>query len=192
MTSPAQPPVVPGRHETYTLSEMMPPVPKARRPRVGLWIGIGAAVVVAAAAGAFLLDSRGNETSPAAAATSAAASPTPDQAMVVECTNIERAYNAWAGPDLPSTAFDVSRLNSFAVDRLAEDGKDFLKAVEGYTDQASKALAVAVANYGVEIAMANVQATALGGIDAEQAEKTFTAITKVHADFTAFKLASCA
>lgn len=114
-----------------------------------------------------------------------------DAAAQVECVNIERAYNAWNTLRRPHTAADVAALNKFTVKRVMEDGKSFLDAVTGYPDQASKVLASAIAEYNVELAMVNVQATMNGEIGDEQARKTGTAASEVEGAYQAWKSSTC-
>jgi hypothetical protein len=165
-----------------------PPPPKRR---LGLWIGVAAAAVVAAAGAALFLDSRNDAEPVAVAATSAAPSPTVDQTTTIECTNIERAYNAWSGPFLPTAEADVSQLNEVSVGMLMDDGKDFLTAVEGYDDQPSKRLAVKIAEYNFKLSLVNFQITASGKVGDEQAGEAFTALTEIHAEYTLFKAETC-
>ncbi len=176
----------------YGLGTVMPTPPRKRR--TGLIVGV--AVAVLAAAGlttvAVLLVGSEREKPAAAAATSAAASPTVDQAIVVECTNVARAYKAWLGLDLPSTVGEVQGMNAFRIQGLMEDGDQLFSQVEGYTDQPSKALAVAVAEYNLALSTANVYVTIGDGMSAEQANDVVRTMNTVQSSYSAFRSTTCA
>ncbi|MFG3710836.1 hypothetical protein [Micromonospora sp. NPDC047730] len=132
-------------------------------------------------------------TSPTASAT-AAASPSPSSSWrrnSLQCGHVERAYTTWNGDRVPATAADVQKFDEVDLKRTMNDSKVFMDAVTGYGDQASKDLVVAVAEYNVEVGMANLQLTVDGKLDGEQAGKVAKAATGVHAAYRKFVEATC-
>jgi hypothetical protein len=124
-----------------------------------------------------------------ASPTPAATTANPNQ---LECVNIDRAFNAWDGPFLPSTAEQLLAAHKGVMDSLMDEGKDLADDVQGYTDQPSKNLSVAVAEYNFELSLANVQLTAGDEIRPEQAGKVIETIEKIRSEYRAFKAATCA
>ena len=185
----SQPPIVPGSSEPYTLASVMPAATPPKRPGwvVPVIAGLAVLALAAVAVAVFALNRPGGAV-PVADAPSTAA-PNPNQ---VECVNIERAYRAWDGLSLPRFPSGVLMLNRVSMDMRTEDGHDFLSDVEGYEDRPSKVLAFAVAKYNVALGFANVQLTAAGRIDLQQAEDVVAAIREVDDAFTAFKTSTCA
>ncbi|MEV7265591.1 hypothetical protein AB0N38_18740 [Micromonospora aurantiaca] len=168
------------------------PTPARRRPFL-LAIAAGVAVIVVAVA-AFALGRGGSGPTPrAAAATSApaASASTRSAADQVECTNIDRAHNAWAGLSLPSTAADVKALNEVTVKMAMDDGDSYLDAVRGYNDQPSKDLAAAIAGYNFELSVVNAQVVIGSGVDDEQAAAVEAAVAKVADKYQAWRAATC-
>lgn len=172
-----------------------PPTPQPVAPRhhrrvIGL---VSAAVVIAAGAGAtvtYLVAGGHGESAtrpPASAPTTSAAVSAEN---LVECVNIERAYNAW-NSGAPRTAADMAVLNEVTVGMRMDDGEDFLSAVSGYTDQASKALAVAIAEYNVELGLANLQMTLGGEVEAKQAAEVTAAAERLGDEYSRFRAATC-
>ena len=174
-----------------------PPPGEPTSSRRRTWaVATAAAVAVIAIAGvAYALGRGGSDPAPrTAAATSApSASATTGRpaAVQVECTNIDRAHNAWAGLSLPSTAADVKALNEVTVKMAMDDGKDYLNAVEGYDDQPSKGLAVAIAEYNFELSIVNVQVTMGSRADAEQAAKVEQAVAAVAEKYQTWRTETC-
>jgi hypothetical protein len=164
--------------------------PPERRGRLGLWIGLGAAVVVAAAGAALYLDSRGGGEPRAVAATTAAPSPTIDQAAVVECTNIQRAYTAWKGSAYtpPANTGAVYSATKFDVEGWMADGKALYEASRGYESKPSKAFVVAVTTYNLSMSMVNVEVTLSGEVGQEAALKVVDDAAKVHAAYSVYWL----
>lgn len=150
-----------------------------------------AAALLATAALAGCGDSKPAATASPSTSPSPTASPAGRAANEVECVNVERAYNAWVGPFLPSTAADVAKMNDADVKRAMEDGDGFANAVKGYQDQPSKKLVVAIAGYNFELSLANVQLTIGGSLDAEQADKVAGAVTTTHSSYQEFVKATC-
>ncbi|KAB1111979.1 hypothetical protein [Micromonospora aurantiaca (nom. illeg.)] len=169
------------------------PTPARRRPFL-LAVAAGVAVIVIAVV-AFALGRGGSDPTPrAAVATSAAAVATPSTrsaADQVECTNIDRAHNAWAGLGLPSTAADVKALNEVTVKMAMDDGDSYLDAVKGYNDQPSKDLAAAIAGYNFELSVVNAQVVIGSGVDDEQAAAVEAAVAKVADKYQAWRSARC-
>lgn len=133
-------------------------------------------------------------TAAAKARPSASPSPSPSKSRdvnQVECVNLDRAYNAWEGPNAPRAAADVAGWNLGAVEYAMEDGKTFLNAVTGYNDQPSKVLASAVAEYNFELSLANFQVTTGDAVDADQTEKVATAAGKVRDAYKAIGSSTC-
>lgn len=169
-------------------------VPASTRRPLLLAIAAGVAVIVVAVV-AFALGRSGSDpASRAAAATStpaAAAPSTRPAADQVECTNIDRAHNAWAGLSLPSTAADVKALNEVTVKMAMDDGDSYLDAVKGYNDQPSKELAAAIAGYNFELSVVNAQVVIGSGVDDEQATAVEAAVAKVADKYQAWRTATC-
>lgn len=167
----------------------------ARGRRRWAWIVAAAVAVLAVAASAYAIGRSGSDPTPkAAAATSTPAAPaTTGQpaATQVECANIDRAHNAWAGFSLPSTAADVAALNEGTVKMAMDDGRDYLNAVEGYQDQASKSLASAIAAYDFELSLVNVQVTMGSPVDKDQAMKVERAVATVTDKYQTWRAATC-
>ncbi|MEW2382306.1 hypothetical protein AB0873_09470 [Micromonospora sp. NPDC047707] len=171
------------------------PTPAPSRNR-RLLIAAGAAVaVLIIAAAAYLLGrgTSGTEQTATASATSPTAAATTGRpaAIEVECTNIDRAHNAWEGPSLATTAAEFADFNELDAKMAMDDGKTYLDAVSGYTDQPSKELATAIAQYNYELSLVNVQVVIGDGVSAEQASKTADAVTKVVQSYNAWKAATC-
>lgn len=168
-----------------------------RKPRTGTIVlaGIAVAVVVVAlvAAGAIyvLLQAKSSTDQPTASAASATAMSVERQ---MECTGIKRGYDTWSDnpmnigrlPDFKDLGAD------FIIKEAMEDGDALLKAVEGYDDQPSKALAVAVAEYNVEVSMLNLVFGMSGKYDDADYKKTIAARNKVRDAYNFFWAQICA
>ncbi|MET8908410.1 hypothetical protein [Micromonospora sp. NPDC004551] len=169
------------------------PTPTRRRNLL-LAIAAGVAVIVIAAV-AFALGRGGSDPAPrAAAATRPSAIATPSTrsaADQVECTNIDRAHNAWAGLSLPSTAADVKVLNEVTIKMAMDDGDSYLDAVKGYNDQPSKELAAAIAGYNFELSVVNAQVVIGSGVEDDQAAAVEAAVAKVADKYQAWHAAIC-
>lgn len=96
----------------------------------------------------------------------------------MECTNVERAYNAWFWE--PTTSLDWSQ---FQVQMRMEDGDDFLAAVSGYTDDPALELAVAIANYNVEMSLINADFTINGSADTSKADVARVDVVDTYDEF---------
>lgn len=165
--------------------------PPARKRRA-LIAAAAAIAVIAIAVIAYAIGRGGSDPAPkAAAATSAPAATGRPAATQVECTNIDRAHNAWAGLSLPSTAADVAALNEVTVKMAMDDGENYLNAVEGYEDQPSKALASAIAAYNFELSLVNAQVTMGSDVDGEQATKVEQAVAAVADKYQTWHAATC-
>jgi hypothetical protein len=123
-----------------------------------------------------------------------AASPSgPSVALQMECTSIQRAYKAWS-----DDAMNLATLNSFkdldpgaVTPNLSTAGKALLDAVGGYPDQDAKELAVAVAEYNVEVGMLDIEVRATDTYRPESFKKAAAASNKVHSAYNTF-WAGCA
>lgn len=165
-----------------------------RRRHLLLAVAVGVAVIVIALAAFALGCGEPDPTPRAAAATSSAPAATPSTrsaADQVECTNIDRAHNAWAGLSLPSTAADVKALNEVTVKMAMDDGDSYLDAVKGYDDQPSKALASAIAAYNFELSLVNMQVTMGSEVDDDQAATVEQAVATVADKYQAWHVALC-
>lgn len=160
-----------------------------RRPKTGRAALIAVAVTaVVAGAGALayvigwgIADGK----QPAAAATTSV-----EQQM--ECTTIKREYDAWRKADGLGELDRLRKLSaSFATKGALEEGRAFAKAVTGYPDQSSKALAVAVTTYNVEVSMLNLQAVATNDYDDESYQKAMAAQGDVNVAFNNFWAETC-
>lgn len=165
-------------------------------PRRTLPLAIGAAVaVIAIAVAAYALGRGGADPAPraaaAASAPAASALTVRPAAMQIECTNIDRAHNAWAGLSLPSTAGDVKALNEVTVKMAMDDGDDYLDEVKGYSDQAALDLAAAIASYNFELSVVNAQVVIGSGADEEQAAAVEAAVAKVAEKYQAWRTSAC-
>lgn len=111
----------------------------------------------------------------------------------MECTSIKRGYDAWSSsPITISSLPDVKDMAAeFVIKEVMEDGDALLKAVEGYDDQPSKALAVAVAEYNVEVGMLNVVFGLSGKYDDADYKKTIAARNKVRDAYNFFWAQTC-
>jgi hypothetical protein len=188
-----QPPIIPGNTQPSGVEIPSPttgPV-KPARPRWVIPVIVGlACLVVATATVAVYAFTRPTSSSPVSDASATHSSSNTNQ---VECVNVERAYNAWNGAlSLPGDAAGVKALRKVEIEVLMDDGKSFLENVQGYSDQRSKELASAVANYNVEISMANVAITLVGKIDNDIASSVVAAIAGVRDSYAAFKSSTCA
>jgi hypothetical protein len=113
-------------------------------------------------------------TSTSATTTSAA----PDPEVMVECSNVARAYNAWQW--VPTTSADWALVQ---VKMRIEDGKAFHDAVKGYTDQPALELVVAIAAYNYELALVQVDMTINGGADTTAAEGAIVGVIDAYLEF---------
>lgn len=98
--------------------------------------------------------------------------------VMVECSNVERAYNAWHWE--PQTSADWSL---FQVKRHLDDGKSFHDAVEGYTDKPALALVLAVAQYNVELSLVQGNMTINGSSETTKAESARVAVIDAYEEF---------
>lgn len=176
----------------YGLGTVMPTPPRKRR--TGLIVAVVLVAVLAAAgltAAAFLLVGSERGGPAAAAATSVAAGQAVDQATVVECTNVARAYTAWLQTQQTATVGEVEALSAFHLQGLMEDGDQLLSQVKGYTDQPSKALAAAVAEYNLALAVANTDAVIGDGVTGEHADKVVAGSVAIQSSYSAFRSTTC-
>lgn len=144
------------------------------------------AVVAGAAALAYVIGwGIADNKQPAAAATTSVE-------RQVECTTVKREYDAWRKADGLGELDRLRKLGaSFATKNALEEGRALAKAVTGYPDQPSKALAVAVATYNAEVSMLNLQAVAANDYDDESYQKAMAAQGDVNVAFNNFWSAIC-
>ncbi|MGC5018999.1 hypothetical protein [Micromonospora sp. DT47] len=112
-------------------------------------------------------------------------------AIEIECANIDRAHRAWQGPPVPQSAVDAAGITELDVKMAMEDGEAYLRAVEGHADQPSKALASAIAQYNLDLAILNAELTIGGKADDKTALAVAVAARKVHDDYAAWQNATC-
>jgi hypothetical protein len=161
---------------------------KARTGRAALIAVAVTAVVAGAAALAYVVGwgiADGKE---------ATASPTgPSVVWQMECTSIQRAYKAWSDDAMNLATLDGFKdLDPGAVTpNLSAAGKTLLDAVGGYPDQDAKQLAVAVAEYNVEVGMLDLEVHATDTYKPESFKKAAAAANKVHSAYNTF-WAGCA
>lgn len=129
--------------------------------------------VVAGCSGAAV----GDEPRPAPTTTTSTA-PALDTETQVECSNVERAYNAWHWE--PMSSADWAQ---FQVKMRMDDGDAFHDAVEGYTDKPVLDLVVAVANYNYELSLLNANYVAQGSADPAAAEEARVAVVDAYETF---------
>lgn len=128
---------------------------------------------------------------PAAAMPSPAATTGPPAATQVECVNVERAYTAWSRGAI-GAGTNAANLNDLTVKMAMDDGKSFLDDVTGYPDQASKALAAAVADYNYQLSIVNVGVTISGEADQDAVHDAIASTAKIQSAYDTFKSGTCA
>jgi hypothetical protein len=104
---------------------------------------------------------------------------------MVECSNVERAYNAWKWT--PSSSMDFTDFN---VRRLMEKGEDFYKAVEGYKGAAT-ALALEIARYNFDVATLNASYAAVGSAPGELSTRIVDGVGKINGAYAAWRYETC-
>lgn len=160
--------------------------PASKRPARLLLAGL--VTIVLGVAVMFLLASCGSDTSTASGTmASSSSAPSVDAAIQVECVNVERAYNAWE-PTAPTQAQGLTELR---VRMLMDDGDAFLRAVEGYQDQASKDLAVAISAYNYDMAVINANFAASGLAEGKVVDGMLAKVGQVRGAFASFKFETC-
>src|SRR5690606_28335701 len=100
-------------------------------------------------------------------------------------------YSAWDTHDRPRTAADFSALDDVRLEWLMEDGDELADAVTGYDSQASRTLALAVAEYNYQLSAANVAVVLGGGMDSEQAQALASAAAALEREYQAWESATC-
>ncbi|MFL6144108.1 MAG: hypothetical protein ACJ72N_19865 [Labedaea sp.] len=122
---------------------------------------------------------------PPAAAATATVSPStnPNQ---IECSNVERAYNAWRWT--PSSSLDFTEFN---VRRLMESGDDFRKAVAGYKDKPALALALAISQYNYDMSLVNASYAASGNASSGMTKRVVDGVGKIDGSYTSFRFENC-
>ncbi|HEU5469287.1 MAG TPA: hypothetical protein VFV67_01440 [Actinophytocola sp.] len=137
------------------------------------------AVLAAAAAGC-----SDNPSKAAPTTVTVATQPSPNQ---VECSNVERAYNAWKWT--PTSSLDFTDFN---VRRLAEKGGDFYKAVEGYRDKGATGLALEIARYNYDLSVLNATYVASGSAPGELTTKVVSGVEEINNAYATFRRDTCA
>lgn len=109
----------------------------------------------------------------------------------LQCTSINREYDAWArGKDGMTRLADGDDAGYF-VKQLMEEGQAFAKATRGYGDAATKQLAVTVASYNVDLAALNMSVMVTGELPADEYRKVVDSWAVVETAFRAFKDVTC-
>lgn len=165
-----------------------PQPPKKARPALVAVI-IGSAVVLVALGAAYGLGWLGPKPLAATASPSASA----NVENQIECATIRHEYESWSNPtvgldDLPRWQRADAK---FHLNQLSEDGEALLKAVSGHPDQASKTLAVAVAEYNFEVSLVGVEVQLGGDYSQAAYNKALAAHDKVEAAYGDFVKATC-
>ncbi len=110
----------------------------------------------------------------------------------VQCASIKREHDAWqagfALTELPKWK-DVDP--GVVTQPARERGKAFAGAVNGYTDQATKDLSLALANYNITIVVLHAQADNTGSYEEESYQQALAAQGKVNDAYSTF-WAGCA
>jgi hypothetical protein len=117
------------------------------------------------------------------ASSSTVTAPSVDPQVQVECSNVERAYNAWYWE--PVSSADWAQ---FQVSRRQDQGEDFHDAVVGYSDPAAVDLVVAIADYNLELAFVSANYVAVGSADTADAEDARVAVVDA---YEAFQSTTC-
>ena len=149
---------------------------KAPHPLTSLaWGVLVGAVAVFVAACSSSADGAETEQRPTA---TGAPTTTIDSKVLVECSNVERAYNAWHWE--PQTSADWSLIQ---VKMRLDDGEAFHDEVKGYTDKPALALVVAVAEYNYELSLVQAHMTINGSSETTDAESARVAVVDAYAEF---------
>jgi hypothetical protein len=164
---------------------------RKRKPRTGraALIAVATTAVVAGAAALAYVVGWGiaDDKQPAASPSG------PSVVWQMECTSIQRAYKAWSDDAMTLATLDAMKdLDPGAVTpNLSTAGKALLGAVSNYPDQEAKELAVAVAEYNVEVGMLGLEVHATGAYKPESFKKANAARIKVNDRYNTF-WAGCA
>lgn len=160
-----------------------PKGPRVKRP-VHYWMVAAAVLVAVGTMGTIALLQ--NPIGAPAAAPSAAID------RQIQCTSINREYDAWVrGKDELAGLADDSSNARYFVKQLMEEGKALAKATRDYDDAATKQLAVTVATYNVDLAALNMSVVLAGEFPTDQYLKVVDSWAVVETAFKAFKNLTC-
>lgn len=165
---------------------------KRRRPRLLFAtlaaLALVAGVVTLAVVIPKLVDAR---TQPVGNASSSGSKPAEVQ---IQCANIKHAYTLWSKGrhDLETLPHLPADTANFEAQGLMEEGKKFLDAVSGHSDQPSKKLATAVAGYNVEIGFVRLGLQLAGTFDTAAYDKAKTAWRGAESAYESFLVLTCA
>jgi hypothetical protein len=117
---------------------------------------------------------------------------TADVARQMQCTGIQREFEAWKKSE---PLVDMERLRGVLVTKATKDAVDegsaLSKAVSGYKDKPTLALAVAVGNYNFAIGVLNLQASVENDYRDEDYAKAMNAYGEVGVKYNEFWSATC-
>lgn len=106
-----------------------------------------------------------------------------DPEVQIECSNVERAYNAWHWEPQTSADWSLGQVRYHL-----DNGEAFHDAITGYTDKPALDLVVAVAQYNYEMSLVQADMTIKGSADTAAAESARTDVVDA---FEAFQRATC-
>lgn len=173
---------------TEQLIRIGPGVPKPPRRRLNPTWPIAAAVLIAVGLMVFavyFLDPPSQTAAPQASG--------PPVKTQVECETIRHEHEIWEqGRDdldlLPNRAAYVAE---YDVSGLIKSGKAFFEAASGRDDAAAKTLAVAIAQYNLDISVINLELSAGSQISAASHQKAAGSWIAVDAAYDKFLRATC-
>lgn len=126
------------------------------------------------------------EATPTADLSAASAEVVVDDKTVIECANVERAYNAWEWE--PSSSLDFS---AASIARKMDQGDEFLSEVKGYTDDPALGLASAIADYNYQLALANATMAIEGSLASDDIDPVVMALSSVTEAYDMFRSDTC-
>lgn len=114
---------------------------------------------------------------------------------LAECETVANAHGTWANhiSELRAMAVATDRASAAVrVQKLADEGKAYYYAVDGFTDPASDALTVAVAKYNVDLGFLGLQLQGSSHVYPYSfIDRAVTASEGVDAAYVVFKNETC-
>lgn len=112
--------------------------------------------------------------------------------VVIECVNIDRAFTVWASRLMPLwMPTDVRTMTQATMTAHLEEIRTLLDAVEGYTDNESLHLVIAVTRFEADLSLANAERQFYQQTTIGTAEKTYASYESVHASYQHLRDTTC-